>query len=214
MSVDLTTWTLSEIREKVRELSGRISDAQLTNTKLDRYINQFYQHIFPRKVNALRLETRFQLTIDSDGNDGRYSIAPEVAWIIPPVRVDGYEVTLYHDHELFFSRWSRTESWTESRPYEVLFFDRELWFRPPPDQAYTVEVVAVKIPTKLTNTSDQPLESRWGPAIAYGAAIDILTDEGDYDAASMRSMSLKNHIAVINEDRVRQLVGQRACPSF
>jgi len=215
MSIDLTTWTLAQIRSKVRDLTGQLGTANYDDTKLDRFINNFYQYVLPRKAKILELTTRFTLPIDDDGNDGRYPIAPEIIQIETPVLIDGDPISLYFDHTSFWGKWPRSQTHEKTTPSDVLLFDRELWFRAPPDQAYTVEVVAEKMPAKLVNTDDQPVSSRLGPAIAYGAAIDILTDQGDMEAAAEKVLNLKTHLGLIGVDWKKQFAAiAQTKPSF
>ncbi|HJU78117.1 MAG TPA: hypothetical protein VJ599_00950 [Nitrososphaeraceae archaeon] len=43
-------WALSDIRRKVRQVTGRLSSNELSTPKLDEYINNYYQYEFPAEV--------------------------------------------------------------------------------------------------------------------------------------------------------------------
>lgn len=45
-----TTWTLGRIRQKVRQVTGRFGTDELSNSDVDRYINNYYQYTFPAEV--------------------------------------------------------------------------------------------------------------------------------------------------------------------
>ncbi len=46
----MATWILSDIRQKVRQVTGRFSSNELTNVQLDDYINKYYTLTFPSEV--------------------------------------------------------------------------------------------------------------------------------------------------------------------
>lgn len=56
----MATWNLAQIRQKVRQVSGRLSSSELTNTQLDNYINQYYQYTFPAEVKLERQHTYYE----------------------------------------------------------------------------------------------------------------------------------------------------------
>lgn len=56
----MATWTLADIRQKVRQVTGRLSSNELTNTQIDRYINQYYQYTFPAEVKLERQHTFYE----------------------------------------------------------------------------------------------------------------------------------------------------------
>ena len=51
----MTSWNLSDIRQKVRQITGRFSSNDISNTELDDRINKYYQFTFPSEV---KLETK------------------------------------------------------------------------------------------------------------------------------------------------------------
>lgn len=46
----MSVWTLSDIRQKVRKVTGRFTANEMTNTELDDRINRYYTLIFPAEV--------------------------------------------------------------------------------------------------------------------------------------------------------------------
>lgn len=111
----MTTWTLSEIRRKVRRVTGRLSPGELTNDQVDDYINQYYQYTFPAEVKLEMKHTYYEfLTTPNqetyDFDDTTYTN------IEPPATMDSLSMLYYQDPIYFDSenpqQISRLTPWT------------------------------------------------------------------------------------------------------
>lgn len=56
----MATWTLAQIRQKVRQVTGRFTGSEITNEQLDTFINQFYQFTFPAEVKLDKKLTYYE----------------------------------------------------------------------------------------------------------------------------------------------------------
>ena len=54
----MATWTLADIRDKVRRVTGRLTPGELSNEALDDYINRFYEYTFPAELKLEKKHTR------------------------------------------------------------------------------------------------------------------------------------------------------------
>jgi len=57
----MAIWSLSEIRTKVRQVTGRYNPEELSNAQLDEYINKYFQYTFPAELKLERFHTYFDL---------------------------------------------------------------------------------------------------------------------------------------------------------
>lgn len=58
----MSTWTLSQIRTKVRQVTGRFTSSEMTNEELDQRINQYYTFTFPSEVKLDAKQVYYQFT--------------------------------------------------------------------------------------------------------------------------------------------------------
>lgn len=70
----MATWTLSNIRQKTRQLSGRLSLTEMSNTELDDYINQYLQYEFPAEVKLNRNNTIYEFNTERYVNNYDFSV--------------------------------------------------------------------------------------------------------------------------------------------
>jgi len=110
-----TTWTLSQIRQKVRQVTGRLSPNELTNNQLDTYINQYYQYTFPAEVKLEKKHTYYEFL--TEANQYVYTL-PETVYtnFEPPATLDNLFVDWYQDPAIFFAenpqQYNRLTPWT------------------------------------------------------------------------------------------------------
>ena len=96
----MTTWTLSEIREAVRKVTGRLTSGDITNSELDEAINRYYQFTFPAEVKLDRKHTYYEfLTVP---NQPWYTL-PNTTYtnFEPPATVDNLSMLWYQDPAAF-----------------------------------------------------------------------------------------------------------------
>lgn len=103
----MVTWTLSDIRSKVRNITGRKSTTQLSNNDLDDYINNFYQFVLPNEIH-LKALTGWYVTNTVVGDD-TISIAEANRILKPPTTINGSAILLYHDPNTFFDKFKRPD---------------------------------------------------------------------------------------------------------
>ena len=97
----MSTWTLADIRQKVRQVTGRFSSNELTNTQLDDYINKYYTLTFPAEVKLEQKHVYFEFT--TSANQAYYD-QPETTFtnFEPPATVNNLTLLWYQDPTFFF----------------------------------------------------------------------------------------------------------------
>lgn len=100
--------TLENIRSKVRQLTGRKSEADLTTAEIDFQINSFYQTEFPQQLRILDLRQSY--TFQTKPNVAVYNFPPdEFQSIEPPVYVAGYTVYFTMDKPQWRALWPQLQ---------------------------------------------------------------------------------------------------------
>lgn len=214
-------WTLTKIRTKARRLAGKISTNQLSDNDLDDYINNYYQNVMPMQLGdfnpgwqSITLSAAtgtYTPTIDS------FYIYTEPVYIEESGEQDALLTPWYDANEFYknFTREVPSDTDEHGKPSDVLIQHDRLVFRPVPDATYTVQLNTISyIPTALTNDTDQPIKNTFGPAIAYGAAIDIAGDYGDKEAVDKVAPFLKSYLNLNFRRTVSKQLHRRSVPSF
>ena len=93
--------TLLDIRQKVRRITGRPSDQQITNAQIDAYINTFYVHDLPEhlRLDSLRVNYQFVTTANRPVYDFPTSL---YLTNMPPVYIGGYRSYMTQSRDNFF----------------------------------------------------------------------------------------------------------------
>ena len=93
--------SLSDIRTKVRRITGRPSPAQISDAELDNYINTYYRFDFPQNLKLETLRYNYQFTTtpnvavyDFDRNSYLNNM--------PPVYIAGYQSYMTQSRSNFF----------------------------------------------------------------------------------------------------------------
>lgn len=95
----MAQWTLSEIRQKVRQVSGRYSTQELSNQQLDEYINKYFQYTFPAELKLERFHTFYEfLTV---ANTQTYTLPDGFTNFEPPATIDNLSLLWYQEPEEF-----------------------------------------------------------------------------------------------------------------
>jgi len=211
-------WTLTQLRSKVRELTGRLSTSDLSNSDLDDKINDFYLYVLPDEIVLPELKTFYSLTA-TDGT-GSYTLPSTVFKIEKPITVDDgdgdavSELGFWEDKDAFFTEYPEDDSADEDQPADMLLYGNTIYLRPIPDAAYTVKMAAIQRPTALSADSDTVTNPKWGPVIAYGTAIQMFIDAKDVDGASDLSDIYQFHLNSVDRKNLLQLANLRSVPSF
>lgn len=95
----MATWTLAEIRQKVRKVTGRLSLSELTNTQLDNVINQYVQYEFPAELKLDRNYSYYEFNTVADQQD--YTLPETYTNFVPEATIDRKELLFYSDPDQF-----------------------------------------------------------------------------------------------------------------
>ena len=97
----MATWTLSEIRNKTRQLSGRLSVTELNNNQLDEYINKYFQYEFPAEVKLNRNYTLHSFNTSANTQD--YTFPANFTNFVPEATIDRKELLFYQEPDKFYA---------------------------------------------------------------------------------------------------------------
>lgn len=100
--------TLQNIRDKIRQLTGRKSEADLTTAEIDFQINSYYQTEFPQSLRVLDLRQSY--TWQTKPNVCVYNFPPdEFQSIENPVYVAGYQTYFSMDRQQWRNLWPQLQ---------------------------------------------------------------------------------------------------------
>lgn len=215
----------SDIVSIVRNVTGRVdaSDPLFSNSILIGRINDYLELLMPQEVRLYENKTWWDFTLNQ-GDGDPYPVDLETlrfSTIGPPAYIDGFVLNWYQSPSLFFSKWPETQTYTEQRPQDVLYYNNELVFRGPPDQTYTVKVQAYKIEPALLGGADSSSDEQenlensyiWR-YVAYGVALDIFSDFGEMDNYEKYYPAFQRYKALVYARTNQQLMSQRTYPTF
>lgn len=96
-------WALSDIRTKVRQVTGRLSANQLSTQRLDFYINNYYQYTFPAETKLEREHTFYEF--NTVANQQQYTF-PDTTYtnVEPYLTLDEMPLLWYQDPNEFFQQ--------------------------------------------------------------------------------------------------------------
>lgn len=215
------TGTLSEIRAKVRVLTGRPSTAQISDSDVNDAINDFYVNQFPVSIRPQELKGFYELsTVDGTGEyDLPASIVEllikddEVIYVLDSDGDVAGEISVYQSRDLFFADYPDEATPTEGVPSDMLIYGDVIYLRQVPDDVYTVKIPALLKPSALSEDSSVVTKQYWWLYIAYGTAIQILMDSKDNDGARALEPML-NFYGTQIENQNYKLLNKRSEPSF
>ncbi len=96
----MAVWNLSEIRSKVRQVTGRFSSQDLTNDQLDEYINKYFQFTFPAELKLERFHTFYEFL--TEANVQKYTLPEGFVNFESPASIDRLSVLWYQDPSSFY----------------------------------------------------------------------------------------------------------------
>ncbi len=96
----MANWALSEIRSKVRQVTGRFSSQELSNEDLDEYINKYFQFTFPAELKLERFHTFYEFL--TEANTQKYTLPTGFVNFEPPATIDRLSVLWYQDPSNFY----------------------------------------------------------------------------------------------------------------
>ena len=96
------TWTLTELVAQFREYTGRKTENQLSDANIKILITDYYINHFPSDAKVDEFDTFYTQALSAT-DDGVYDIPQSVDRFDDPVTINGNQIRLYRDRELFFS---------------------------------------------------------------------------------------------------------------
>jgi len=215
----MATKTLGDIAEIVKKVTGRTDQSVSINT-IYTYVNDFYQQIAGQELRLFENNSFYEFStvasIDEysiDLSSIGYSILSKPAYI-GGSGYPGYDLDFHIHPSIFYARWPDTQDYTEQRPTDVLWYDNKLVFRAPPDDVYDVKITAYTINAELSDPSDQIQEDYWFRYIAYGAALDLLGDAGEFEKVSQVMPLFERYKAIVNARTYTQMKERVAIRNF
>ena len=98
-------FTLSEIRQKVRDLSGRPSVNQITDDAIDKYINRFYTINLPNILDTRAFDGFWEFNTIKKVT--KYGLDRDILSLGNIAYVDGNEIVIDKDPGTFFSKYPK-----------------------------------------------------------------------------------------------------------
>lgn len=95
----MATWTLADIRDKVRKVTGRLSGDELTDKELTEYINKYYQYTFPAEVKLERAHVYYEFL--TSANQQTYTYPAGFTNFEPDATLDNLQIEWYQDPVAF-----------------------------------------------------------------------------------------------------------------
>ena len=211
-------WNLSKIKAKVRKLTGRPDAGQLSEEDLREAINQFYVNMLPQEVSVRDVQTWHEFTI-TGSDSGEYDLPASVLSLDSPFTLKDASGAVFlldclTDPDWFFCRFPESAV-QRTRPRACLFYGRTLFIRPLPDGEYLFRAASTTALSPMEDDSDVPADFKWGPLIAYGAAMEILQENGEDSEAASLCQAYAIHRNSLARKQLRQIPpDNRAVPCF
>lgn len=209
------TRIVSDAISILRKVTGKTAanDEQFSDTVMLRYLNDFLQITMPHMMPIVDLQSNYTFTIAQGQTEHPFD-AENYVLVNSPVYIDGTETDLTHDQTLFYREYPKTVDNQPTRPRLVLFYGNNLYFAPAPDQAYEVEMQAYKVSDELSNLGSPLEQSYLMRYLAYGAALDLLSDYGDFQTYQMVEPIFEKYRCLVMSRTERMLTQTRAEPNF
>lgn len=100
------------------------------------------------------------------------------------------------------------------RPYSMLFWNNEITIRPVPKFVHKIEIESYLTPVQFMQSTDHPILNQWVKYLAYGAALDILTDRQDMQGVQNLMPAFKYEEGLVLERQGTEEIGQRNATIF
>ncbi len=99
----MSTWTLADIRTKVRAVTGSPSEDQISDTDLNNYINNYYVYTMPFELKE-QITNQFLSFKTTPGTDV-YAFPGGYFTDQPGAYADGFPLIFYQDPDVFYQDW-------------------------------------------------------------------------------------------------------------
>ena len=94
-------YTLADMRLKIRRITGRPSDQQITDAQIDEYINTFYIYDLPEQLQLI--SNRFNYQFLTNANQAVYDLPTDIyLTVMPPVFIGGYRSFMTQSRDSFY----------------------------------------------------------------------------------------------------------------
>lgn len=217
----------------MRNVTGRVdkNDPAFTDAIMIDYLNAFLQQEHPQEVRLFQNQTWWDFSIDPttqnplpvDLDALGFSTINSPAYIgYTTPAFTSFRLFWYEDPKQFYARWPWEQVFTPQMPTDVLYYNKELTFRGPPDQLYNIRIAAYKIDYSFaggTNTNSSSILANVPQAyltryLAYGASLDILSDFNEMDNYNQVFQVYRRYRAQVLARTWDQLQSQRTAPDF
>lgn len=217
----------------MRNVTGRVdrNDPAFTDEIMTDYLNQFLQNEHPQEVRIFQNQTWWDFTIDTTTLNplpvdldflGFSSLNPPAYITTVTPNINSFKLFWYENPRDFYARWPWDQVFTPQMPTYVLYYNNELTFRGPPDATYNIRIGAYKIDHSFqggTNTNTNSTLTKVPTAyltryLAYGAALDILSDYGEMDKYNEVFQVYRRYRGQVLARTWDQLESQRTDPDF
>lgn len=108
-------------------------------------------------------------------------------------------------------------AYVASRPQSVVFYQDQFILYPVPDQAYTVSFEAYRYPTAFLNDpsgTSHPQLDEWWELLAYGAALKVFEDTGDFENYSKYRPLMEEHLMLAQRRTIVQQTSERTATIY
>jgi hypothetical protein len=98
--------TLADIRTKVRRLTARSSQQQITDAEIDNYVNTYYLYDMPESLRLLKLKDIFTFTTEPHQEFYPFDNLNYIT-VEPPCYVSGQQINYFQDLDTFYREWPK-----------------------------------------------------------------------------------------------------------
>jgi len=208
----------SQIVTIMRKVTGRIdaNDPQFTDEIMLDYASKFINLVMPQEVRLYQYKSWYTFTLTTTTVDPLPINLSNinVSTLGPPAYAGGYELEWFQDPGRFYAKWPETQTYTAQRPTDVLYYDKKLVFRGPPDQDYVIKIQSYRTEIELTGTANNIEFDYMFRYIAYGASLDIFSDYGEMDEWNKYYPVFMRYRGLVYARTNQQLMSQRTYPTF
>jgi hypothetical protein len=152
--------TLVDIRNKVRRITGRPSNQQITDTQIDQYINTFYVQDLPSHLQLISNRVNYQFL--TNVGIAVYDLPTDIYLSgMPPVFIAGYQSFMTQSREAFYRINPSLNFLQQSAaigngtigPYTIQLSNVPIMrgWKPNPPGAYSASIAGFALPPRFIN---------------------------------------------------------------
>jgi len=217
----------------LRNVTGRVdrNDPAFTDAIMVDYINYFIQNEHPQEVQIFGDETWWDFNITPTTANplpvdldflGFSTINAPALISNPNVPVNSFPLNWYENPAQFYTIWPWNNVFIAQMPTYVLYYNNELTFRGLPDTTYNIRISAYKINLSFPGGTLRNTNSTLSKVpvayltryLAYGTALDILSDFGEMDKYNEVMQVYRRYRAQVLARTWNQLSSQRILPQY